>query len=348
MFESGAAAEVLAAASALAGLGPAVDDAARVDRIRALEELKAAAAAAQARDAADLYRSRCEAEAAAGVPARERGRGVASEVALARRESPHRGGRYLGLARALVEEMPCTLAALEAGRVSEWRATLLVRETAVLTRADRAVVDAEVAGDVVELERLSDRALVARAKQVAYRLDAGSVVARARRAEQERCVSVRPAPDTMAYLTALLPVRQAVSVQVALQRAAETARNGGDERSRGQVMADTLVASVLGAAGQESPGAPAAPDVSVQLVMTDRALLAGDDEPARLEGAGAAVGTVPAAWARDLVARTLEEDGRVFVSRLLLDPLGAVVALESRARCAPPGLARLVRLRDGG
>ncbi|WP_336923915.1 DUF222 domain-containing protein, partial [Aquipuribacter sp. SD81] len=348
MFESGAAAEVLAAATALAGLGPAVDDAARVDRIRALEELKAAAAAAQARDAADLYRSRCEAEAAAGVPARERGRGVASEVALARRESPHRGGRHLGLARALVDEMPHTLAGLEAGRISEWRATLLVRETAVLARADREAVDEEVAAGLDELERLGDRALVARVRQVAYRLDPRSVVERARRAEGERCVTVRPAPDTMAYLTALLPVRQAVSVQVALQRSAETARCAGDERSRGQVMADALVGAVLGSAGATPVAAvapvPSAPDVAVQLVMTDRALLGGDDEPARLDG----IGTVPSAWARDVVARTLEEDGRVFVSRLLLDPLGAVVASESRARCAPPGLARLVRLRDGG
>ena len=37
--------------------------------------------------------------------------------------------------------MPHTHALLRTGRVSEWVATLLVRETAVLTREDRATVD---------------------------------------------------------------------------------------------------------------------------------------------------------------------------------------------------------------
>jgi hypothetical protein len=343
VFESGSSADALRAiVVALGRLDRDVDDATRVDRLRLLEELKAAASAAQARDAADLYASQRAVEAAADVPPAERGRGVAGQVALARRDSRFMGGRHLGLARALTDEMPCTLAALEAGRISEWRATLLVRETAVLSRENREAVEAEVAGDLDELERLGDRALVARVRQVAYRLDPRSVVARARRAEGERCVTVRPAPDTMAYLTALLPVRQAVAVQVSLRRAAEAARCAGDERSRGQLMADTLVGAVTSAPSQAAR--PAAPDVAVQLVMTDRALLDGDDEPARLDG----VGTVPSAWARELVARTLEEDGRVFVARLLLDPVGALVAMESRARFAPAGLARAIRLRDGG
>ena len=53
--------------------------------------------------------------------------GWPGEVALARRDSPARGGRHLGFAKALVHEMPHTLAALECGPLSEWRATLIVR-----------------------------------------------------------------------------------------------------------------------------------------------------------------------------------------------------------------------------
>ena len=45
------------------------------------------------------------------MPARQRGRGVAGEVALARRDSAVVG--IWGLAKALVHEMPHTLAALE-------------------------------------------------------------------------------------------------------------------------------------------------------------------------------------------------------------------------------------------
>ncbi|HEV7418478.1 MAG TPA: hypothetical protein VGO30_01355 [Mycobacterium sp.] len=50
----------------------------------------------RARAAAALDAMRRASEAAAGMPAAKRGRGVASEVALARRDSPARGGRHLG------------------------------------------------------------------------------------------------------------------------------------------------------------------------------------------------------------------------------------------------------------
>ena len=95
-----------------------VSDAERVDQLRALEELKAAAAAAQARIAVDLDVSQRREQEAAGVPAARRGQGVGAQVALARRESAHQGGRLLGLAKALVLEMPHTYAALR-GRVAE-------------------------------------------------------------------------------------------------------------------------------------------------------------------------------------------------------------------------------------
>ena len=116
----------------LSGVEPHADEAALIARIAALEQVKCAAAAGQARAAAELDASRRIAESAAGVPAQKQGRGVASEVALARRDSPSRGGRHLGFAKALVYEMPHTLAALECGALSEWRATLVVRESACL------------------------------------------------------------------------------------------------------------------------------------------------------------------------------------------------------------------------
>ena len=101
----------------LSVLDAGVGDGERVDQLRLLEELKGAAAAAQARVTVDFAGSQVEAD-----PAQE-GRGVAAQVALARRDSPHRGARHVGLATALVAEMPHTLAALSRGQISEWRAT---------------------------------------------------------------------------------------------------------------------------------------------------------------------------------------------------------------------------------
>ena len=171
-------------------------------------------------------------EAASGVPKARQGRGVASEVALARRDSPARGGRHLGFAKALVYEMPHTLAALECGALSEWRATLIVRESACLDVEDRRRLDTEMCADVTRLDGKGDARIIADAKAIAYRLDPQAVVDRAAKAEADRTVTIRPAPDTMTYVTALLPVAKGVGVYAALKRAADTTVRRPLTRSR--------------------------------------------------------------------------------------------------------------------
>ena len=78
-----------------------VDDAERVTQLELLERLKSAAAAAQAEVTVDLAASQRAEQLAAGVPAATAGAGVGAQVGLARRDSPFRGGHYLGLAQAL-------------------------------------------------------------------------------------------------------------------------------------------------------------------------------------------------------------------------------------------------------
>lgn len=259
-------------------LDPATRAAQLVDRIAELERVKAAAAAEQAHAAVLLDRARREEEAANGVPRRRQGAGVATEIALARQDSPARGGRHLGFAKALVNEMPHTLAALECGALSEWRATILVRETAYLAVEDRQKIDVEMCAETSRLRGLGDARLAAEAKRLAYRLDAQAVVRRARRAESERRVSLRPAPDTMTYLTALLPVKQGVAVYAALKRTADASMD--PVRGQGQIMADTLVERVTGVS------AAAAVPVGVNITVSDEALLGGGDEPATIAATG--------------------------------------------------------------
>ena len=136
----------------------------------------------------------------------------------------------------------------------------MARETACLSREDRAAVDASVAADTELLESLGVRELVAECQQAAYRLDAASFVTRRRQAEADRHVSLRPAPDCMTWLTALLPVKEGVAAYAALTRTAASARADGDPRSKGQVMADELVAAVgsrLGSTTGQSCSTPA-------------------------------------------------------------------------------------------
>lgn len=141
-------APVLAAWVDLLGeLDPAVlSEGQCIDLIAEAERAKSALAAAQARLTARVATCVRERHAATGVPPSQQGRGVANQIALARRDSPHKGGRHLGLANALVDEMPRTLAALSSGEISEWRATIMVRETALLCREDRTEVDRRIGG----------------------------------------------------------------------------------------------------------------------------------------------------------------------------------------------------------
>lgn len=319
----------------LALLDPAADEAALVERIAELERAKSAAAAGQARAAAALDMARRAAESAAGVPAARRGRGVANEVALARRDSPARGGRHLGFAKALIHEMPHTLRALETGALSEWRATLIVRESACLDVEDRRALDAELCGDPAGLDGMGDARVAAAAKAIAYRLDPQAIVDRGARAANERTVTIRPAPDTMTYLTALLPVAQGVSAYAALRREADIRSDG---RSRGQVMADTLVERVTG------QDATVPTPIAVNLVLSDATLLGGDSAPADVSG----YGPIPAAVARSMVASAVNDQrSRATLRRLYAHPQsGALVAMESRGRLFPRGLAAFIELRD--
>ena len=325
-----AVAELLAA---LRSMAPASDDSGRVARLRALEELKSAAAALQATETAAFVTSQRAGQKAAGVPAERIGRGIAAQVGLALRTSPNRAQRYVGWSTILTRELPETFAALARGETTEWRAQLVARETIFLSREQRAEVDAAIAP---RIEALGDRAVAVEARRLAYRLDPAGFVARSRAAANDRRVSIRPAPDAMAWLSALLPVAQAVACHAALGRAADTTTAVGDERGRGQIMADTLVERITG-----QSAAPEVP-VEINLVMTDRSLLGGDDEPATIPG----YGPVPAGIARRLITDANPRTP-MWLRRLFRSPrTGELVSMESRRRLFTPAQRNWLTIRD--
>jgi hypothetical protein len=173
----------------------------------------------------------------------------------------------------------------------------------------------------------------------AARIDPASVVARRRHAEADRRVTLRPAPDTMTWLTALVPVKAGVAAYAALTEAADTARASGDPRSKGQVMVDALVGRVLGG---DTTG-PGHPQVSLHLVMTDLDLFGSADEPAHLDG----YGPIPSELARELVVGACSRAERVWLQRLYCRPdTGELVAADARSRPFRGSLARFIRLRD--
>ena len=315
-----------------------LSDRERVELVAELERLKGAASATQARAVHSLAESR------AGVAPRDAMRSVGSEVALARRESPSRGDRFVRLSRALVMELPGTLAALSKGVIGEWHAIEVAQQSAMLTAQDRAELDRRL-GPV--LGRLSPQAAGRAARRVAAELDAAAVTRRWERAAGSRRVSIRAAGDGMAYLTVLAPGHEAVGAYAALKDHASSVVSGqrpeepADGRRTGAVMADTATRLLSGrAASQVQP-------VEVHLVMTDRSLLGMGDrnrsvsEPARVPGHGSVPAPVAQGWVRDAA------EASVWLRRVFTTPDGRdLVAMDSRRRIFPRLLRRMLVLRD--
>ncbi|WP_460888404.1 HNH endonuclease [Promicromonospora xylanilytica] len=317
-----------------------------VDLLGELEAVKSAVAATQARLVVALDAAAKAEEAAQGIRSERRGRGVASQVGAAMRVSPYAGASFLSTARVWMTGMPFTFDALRSGVLSQWRATLLVRETSHLSPEHRAWIDEELCGPagLAVLAGLGTRRLVARVKELAARLDVGACVRRNARAVSERRVSVRPAPDLMVYVSALVPVQQGVQAYAQLKAHADAVRAAGDERGAGQIMADTLIERVTGRAPGKADEVP----VTINLLVSDRTLLAEGVEPGVVvEGMAAGVGSVPAPVARNLAAHGIDADA-AWLRSIYVDPRGRLLATTSVSRFHPQGLAVLLRAREQG
>lgn len=346
-------------AAALAELSAAsaegLSEADLLEVVSVLEATKGAASALQARATAAFVEDRdirvAEMRGREEISRREatvRRRAARSEVGLARRCSPGQADRHVGLAKALVHDLPRTMAALSAGEIGEWRATIVVRETACLSSEDRREVDRRLAGD---LTTLGDRALAAAAHRACIDLDQEAIVRRRRKAAASRNVSVRPAPDGMARLSILGSMVDVVGAFAAL-RAAEQARfvatgdpevdaaRAADTRGRGAWMADTALELLSGrAAGQPQP-------VEVGLVMSEGVLVPrSDDEGDEVEVTGC--GAMPGEVAREHLLRLCDTDTATWLRRLWATPDGRdLVAVDSRQRLFADRLRRLIELRD--
>ncbi len=198
----------------------------------------------------------------------------------------------------------------------------------------RGEIDARLATRPGGLEALGDGQTSREARRLAYELDPASVMRRVRGAESDRRVTIRPAPDTMSLVSGFLPVAQGVAVHAALTRTADTLKAQGDERSRGQIMADEFVTRITG------QSAAAAVPTRVELVMSDTTMFGGGETPALVQG----YGPIPAALARRLIGNPR---AGTWLRRLYTSPdRGSLVAMDARSRRFPPSLKDLLVARD--
>ncbi|MFB4351067.1 DUF222 domain-containing protein [Microbacterium sp. CR_7] len=135
-------------------------------------------------------------------------------------------------ARTLSRDLPATRAAFRAGDITAGHVREIVRASAVVAEAVRnGRVDAETltlfeTAVLVVAEKETAARTRAHARQVAAALAGETVVERHRRAESERCVSVRSVDDGLALLTAVLPEWLAVAIADRLTRMAREVVRG--------------------------------------------------------------------------------------------------------------------------
>ena len=317
---------------ALAGVDDESSEADLVDQVAVLERLRAAVAAAQAATMVRFARARVERQLAEDVHPRDVGRGVAEEIALACRVSPTVGARRLGSARAWWFDLPHTYAALALGLLSEQTADAVVAETRHLDADTRRSVDTRLRD--ADLAGLGVKEAAALARRYAYEAEREEYVARGRRERRHRRVGLRPAPDTMSVLSGYLPVEQGVACLAALRRHTDGVVATGDDRTRDQIMADTLVERLTGQA--------AATDVAVEVQIIVPAELAADPGSSRtaiVTGAG----PLPGPLAHELIdqSRAQKRWRRLHGSRR-----GWLVGLDARRRRFTGALAALIAARD--
>lgn len=317
----------------LSDLPPARTENEAIDRITALEELTSVSAAAQARETLTFDMHRRNREAEEGMSIRRQGRGLGAEIGLARKVSRARGSKLLGFARSLLLDLPHTYASLKTGDISEEKARVVAKETAWLPRDKQHQVDERMAGRLAEVGvgRLGNEV-----RALAQQLDQKAAVEHLDRCMEERAVTVRPAPGNMAYLTALLPLSQAVAAYTNLSRSAQSVVGVGqsERRTQGQVMSDLLVERITG------QGSAEAIPTEVHVVMHESSLFDADETPAWFPG----FGPIPAKTARDFIA---ENEAPVFIRRMYTRPSdGQLVRMDSKRREFSGLLRRMVVIRD--
>jgi hypothetical protein len=339
----------------LDSLPSADSEAGAIDRLQLLEHAKRALAAVQAEVTNAFVAQRQAQEQDARIPTSLQLKGIEAEVGLARGESPYVGAALTHTATALCTVLPHTFAALAEGRVSEYHARIVAEQTNHLTDAHRRAIDAAIAHRLGKASTSQLRKLV---QGHAYRLEPEAAAQRAAQNQDRRGVSLDPAGDGKVYVTAELPTQQGLAVMDALTKltdkrlaakakaakakgetddeahAAGAAPGEGESLSRDQTMADLFVELLTGQTTAEGVTA------EVIVVMDDATLFGNHDLPAWIPGHGPLPSRMVKAWLADPAAAT-------FLRRMYTRPTdGQLVALESRRRRFPKGIANMLLLRD--
>jgi hypothetical protein len=260
---------------------------------------------------------------------------ASEEVATALHQSSGTAAFHTRQATALVERLPATLEAWEAGLLDQRRVSVVTEATVNLSAEHAAAVEARVLPKAPSQTAAQLRAAV---KRAIIAVDRAGAEQRHQAARKGRRVAVNPEEDGMASLWALLPAPDAVAAFEWLTRLARGC-GADDPRTMDERRAD-LTADLLSGRLRNTdqvlpaPVHPGKPLVQVLMPMT--ALFGLTDDPCELLG----YGPITAEMAREIAATATWR-------RLLFDPASGALLDHGRTTYSPPvALADFVKARD--
>lgn len=315
-----------------------------VERIGALERLKAWVDAQQVREMARLVEF-CTALAPPGRELHETFQSCAAEIAAMLRLAPATAGGRLERATRLYERLPDTWAAVRAGTLSLTGADRLVSATLHCSVEEARRVEAHVlpkagAKTPGDIQRAAARAVLRIAPEAAAK--------RHRKAKADRRVALYPDSDGMVHLDALVPAEAGVAMYNVLDAYARANAAKDDPRGVDARRVDALIDLVLGRRDPHAPGSrrsAGGPDggrdvcctntrptpawgadirAEIRVTVAATTLLGLDNNPGELAGFGPITADV---------ARELAEDG--VWQRILTDPVTGAVTDVSAKRYRP-------------
>ena len=326
-------------------LGVAVDEVAAIDRQVASLHAARARKVNEARQLSVLAAQAAtpSAEAHAWSTTEAARRVLAAEIACALRITENAAQALVDDSATLVTDLPETLTALTSGSISWRHAQVVTDHAGSLPAAARAAFEAQVLP--FALTHTATR-FNTYARQQRERMHPESIDERHETAVDKRSVSIAPAADGMAWLTAHLPAESAHAIFTRLTDAAEHARREGDPRTIEQLRADALCDGLLGSTSSASEmlGTPDLGSIlamirpTVQVTVPILALLDETDQPAMLDGYGPISSET---------AALLAANAPNFIRLLTHPETGTVLSVGRDRYQIPAELRRWLQVRDG-
>jgi len=257
---------------------------------------------------------------------------VVSELACAMRIPERTAENLVEQSKALLHELPATLAALNAGEISYRHAQAMIDHAGFVPKEAREAFEVALlpAAKTLTVSKFTGKARIARERR-----HPETITARHETSVLDRKVQVEPGQDGMAWLSAHLPAEQAYGIADRLTRMALSLHKPDEARTLAQLTADVFADLLID--GVTPAGVGQGIQGKVMVTVPVLTLLGRSDEPGCLEG----YGPIAPETAKELAA------GAPSFRRLLTHPeTGCVLSVGRDRYAVPKDLRDWLRVRD--